>query len=211
MTVSRKQQIGANSDAKKLVAAQPVHYAAIIAGGASRRMGTPKALLEWQAKPLIRHIAQQLQSLFTEVLVVTADGAIAAAAGMPAISDVYPERGPLGGIHAALSHARVPVFCVACDMPFLCAEFIRYQCTQLGDCEVVVPQTARGVEPLHAIYTPACLPRLETLLQQQQVPALQKIVLNFHTCLIPEEIIRNYDPEMRLFMNWNTPGDVERS
>ena len=91
--------------------------AVILAGGKSRRMGTCKALLPWQGKPLIAHIAGEL-ACFETVWVSANDPAIAAAAGLPCVQDIYPDAGPLAGLHAAM-HAteKEYLLCVPCDLP----------------------------------------------------------------------------------------------
>ena len=91
--------------------------AVILAGGKSRRMGTCKALLPWLGKPLIAHIAEELAA-FETVWVSANDPAVAAAAGLPCVQDIYPDAGPLAGLHAAM-HAteKEYLLCVPCDLP----------------------------------------------------------------------------------------------
>lgn len=98
--------------------------AVILAGGKSRRMGTCKALLPWQGKPLIAYIAGELTS-FETVWVSANDPAIAAVAGLPCVQDIYPDAGPLAGLHAAL-HAtqKEYLLCVPCDLPNFCWELV---------------------------------------------------------------------------------------
>jgi molybdenum cofactor guanylyltransferase len=74
------------------------------------------------------------------------------------ISDRLPGRGPLGGLHAALSEARGhAVAIVACDMPFVSAPFLAHLLTLTSEADAVVPVTGRGYHPLCAAYTRACL------------------------------------------------------
>ena len=70
--------------------------------------------------------------------------------------DEFPECGALGGIYTAIArspHERTLV--VACDMPFLSAPLLEHM--SAVDADLVIPRTARGYEPLCAIYTRACL------------------------------------------------------
>lgn len=188
-----------------------VHCATIIAGGASRRMGRDKALLTINGEPLIAHVADVLRQVFPELVVVTSNPAISDAAEAPAISDIYPGKGPLAGIHVALKHWGQPTFCVACDMPYLNADFIRYLCEQLNGFDAVIPCAGEHDEPLHAIYTPACLPIIESTLQQERIGPVKHIYKHLEVCFVTEEIARRFDPELRLFESWNTPEEVKIS
>lgn len=185
-----------------------IRHAAIIAGGASRRMGRNKALLEVEGEPLVARVAAVARAVFPEVFVVTSSPEIAAAARLPAVPDIFPGKGPLAGIHAALRHANAPVFCCACDMPFLDAAYIRFLCEQLGNYDAVVPRIHGYSEPLHAIYTPACLPVMETVLQGKVGP-VDNVLRQLRVLFVDEEEARRFDAELRMFENWNTPDDVK--
>ena len=90
----------------------------VLAGGKSSRMGQDKALLELAGKTLVGHAVHKLQRVCGEVSVLGAQAALAEYA--PIVPDLHPDCGPLGGIEAALTHARhewslvLPV-----DVPFL--------------------------------------------------------------------------------------------
>ncbi len=120
-----------------------VECAAILAGGKSSRMGSEKALLQFESQPLIAHIARILKPIFPRICVVTNSLEVASAAQLPAIRDEFVNRGPLGGIHAALQHFKAPTFVVACDMPFLSAPFIEYL-NQNFDGDALVPLSEGG-------------------------------------------------------------------
>ena len=48
--------------------------AVVLTGGKSSRMGQPKALLQFDAEPLIAHVVRTLKQLFAEIIVVAAPG-----------------------------------------------------------------------------------------------------------------------------------------
>ena len=185
-----------------------VTRAAILAGGRSSRMGRDKALLPFNNQPLVAHIAQILAPIFDEVIVVTTNPQIAEAADLPAVADTFLARGPLGGIHAALSHFGAPTFVVACDMPHLNAAFIRHL-TEDFEGAARVPLSNDGFEPLHAIYAPACLPTFERYLQLEgKMPSMRRVLEKVGASWITPEIARSFDGELKMFDNWNTPADV---
>lgn len=91
----------------------------VLAGGGSRRMGRDKALLEWRGRPLLDHVRARLWAAGCETVVTSR-----AAPGC--IADDYPDRGPLGGIHAVLrSRPADGYLVVAVDMPLLPVALLR--------------------------------------------------------------------------------------
>jgi molybdopterin-guanine dinucleotide biosynthesis protein A len=74
------------------------------------------------------------------------------------LPDRVPGRGPLGGLHTALSEARgEALVIVACDMPFVSAPLLAHLLALTREADAVVPATGRGYHPLCAAYTRACL------------------------------------------------------
>src|SRR5690606_24160709 len=104
-----------------------------------------------------------------EVLVVTNDREIARAADCAATPDIFPGKGPLGGVHAALEYFKAPTFCVACDLPFLRTDVIEYLCNEFHDFDILAPRVHERMETLHAIYAPSCLPTIAAALQNERV------------------------------------------
>ena len=73
----------------------------ILAGGRSRRMGREKPLMKLGGEPIISRVADVLQEVFPEVVVVTNKPAAYDWLGLPMTRDIVPDMGPLG-IHAGL-------------------------------------------------------------------------------------------------------------
>ncbi len=192
----------------RVLPAPSVRCAAIIAGGASRRMGQNKALLEFEYQPLIARVAGVLRELFSEIILVTCDAKIARAANLPPIPDIYENKGPLGGIHAALSHFQKPTFCVACDLPFLNADAIEFLCAQLKNHDAALPQIQNRVEPLHAVYTPSCLPIFETELQNERARSVSGVLQTLNVRLVEENELRVFDADLKFLTNLNTPDEA---
>jgi molybdopterin-guanine dinucleotide biosynthesis protein A len=183
------------------------------AGGKSSRMGQDKALLDFGGKPLIQHVLDRLDSLASATIITTNHPEGYRFLGLPLIPDVIPERGALGGLYTALLAAGQPlVAVVACDLPFASPEVLRACCDRLlanPDLDAVIPETAHGLEPLHAVYRrETCLPAVKAALDAGQWKMIAwHTAVNVHW-LSPKEIAP-LDPEGLAFSNINTPEEFD--
>jgi len=126
-------------------------------------------------------------------------------------SDIYPDAGPLAGLHAGLlaakySHALV----VACDMPFLNTQLLEYMVSLPRKYDILIPKLTTGVEPLHAIYSRRCLSPIEKRLQEHRFQTLD-LINDVNVRYLPEGIIRKLDPHLRSFYNVNTWEDIREA
>lgn len=181
---------------------------AILAGGRSRRMGTNKSFLPFAGKPLVQHVIERVQTLSLPVILITNSPNQYAVFDLPMFGDVYPGCGSLGGLYTALhSSATDYTLCVACDMPFLNVDLLRYLLDLRSGVSAVVPYIADHYESLHAVYNRACLPILLEQLEQERL-RIHEIYPKLQVRLVVEAEINHFDPEQRSFMNLNTPDDV---
>ena len=142
---------------------------AVLAGGGSRRMGSDKALLELDGRSLALRAVDALSEHLDEVVIVSAELGDHAQVEVREIADRFPGKGPLGGIHAALEHARGrAVFALACDLPRVGPElvgFVLEQAEALAAGEpppgVVAVEMGGREQPLCAVYAPSCRRPLE--------------------------------------------------
>lgn len=185
--------------------------AGILAGGLSCRMGTDKAFLLFRGEPLVARQARLLAPLASEVVVAGGDAVRLAALGLRAVPDLLAERCTLAGIHALLAGTTAPhVFAVACDMPFLNADLVRELLARRAGADVVIPRSDRGLEPLHAVYSRACLPAIEASAKSGDWKATA-----FHSGLRVEVVsapdavwaVEGRSP----FLNANTPEEWRRA
>jgi len=179
----------------------------ILAGGRSSRMGRNKALLPYKGKPLIEAIYQVMAELFKDVVVVTNDPAEYDFLPCPKTADIHVGKGSMAGVHAGLSwSANDWIFVVGCDMPFIEARLVRYLAGRLGSEAALVPQSAGGLEPLHAFYSRAALPLLDAALSADNVRLLD-ILEQLPARVIAAAEIAEISPDCRSFVNLNTPED----
>ena len=187
----------------------------IMAGGTSQRLGRNKALERIGGKALIERVMDSLVPLTTEVLVVVAQPEQAAALLLPpwvrVVSDRYPGRGSLGGIFSGLQASAEPwSLVVACDMPFLNRELLRYLIGETSNVDAVVPCLGGQPEPLHALYSKACLAPMQRMLRAGQLkiaPLFEAVRVRY----VDEGAIDRIDPRHLSFFNVNTQADLEEA
>ena len=181
----------------------------IQAGGESRRMGRDKALVPFLGAPMIQRVCDRTASLGDERIVTTNQAKELAFLGLPCFPDVVLDRGALGGLYTALCHAGNPLVAViACDMPFVNPELLRFACEQIQGADVAIPRSSDGLEPLHAVYRrETCLPAIREALDagKWRVDAwFEKVRVRI---LEPAEYA-HLDPEEQTFVNVNTPEEL---
>ena len=126
----------------------------ILAGGKSSRMGKDKALLEINGKNFIKQLTEELD-WFGEKLIARGNNSEIQEVLWPVMPDVYQERGPIGGLHAALSLCESDaLFCVSCDMPLIQSPLAKSLCDSMDEaCDAVVAKAEDGrIHPLCAVY-----------------------------------------------------------
>lgn len=184
----------------------------INAGGASRRMGRPKALLPapGSGEPLIRHIAARLLPLADDLLVIANDPAVAEAVQpLPArfLTDAWPDAGPLGGLATGLAAIDGWCICVACDLPFVQPAVFRHLLAQAGDeWDAVVPVVGGRAQPLHALYHRRLLPTVEAALQTGK-RRMDSFLPQARTRFVGEGELLPISGALRSFVNVNTPEE----
>jgi molybdopterin-guanine dinucleotide biosynthesis protein A len=179
-------------------------FGAILAGGESRRMGRDKALLPFGATTLIERVAARLREACRGIVVVADNAGPYEALGLRTVPDALPERRSLVGIYTALLQAEDPVFVCGCDMPFLCPALIRYMGGLAQVADVVIPRV-RDYEPLHAVYTRACLEPITRVLAADGRNA--DLLRAVRTAVLEADELRRFDPDLRSLVNLNTPEE----
>lgn len=184
--------------------------AIVLAGGDSRRMGFPKAFLSLGSTTLIEVVVSRLHPLFRRVLVVARDSRGLGDLDAIVLTDQRPERGPLVGLARGLASSDAPwCFVVGCDMPFLRPEVISRMALHLGTPsagDVLALKLAGHLEPLHAFYSPRCLPIIERLLDQG-VTSIQVVFQSCKVSSLEPNVFLDIDPEFLSFRDLDTEDD----
>jgi molybdopterin-guanine dinucleotide biosynthesis protein A len=186
----------------------------LLAGGRSRRMGRDKALLPLPGPEhltFVEHLSRMLATSCTEVVLVARDAEQAAEyafAGIRTITDETPDVGPLMGLYSGLqavtaTHALV----IAVDMPFVQPAVVRLLLSQPLDDALLVPVVNGFQQVLLAVYPRSILPVVaERLRAGRRDPRSLLEVARVRS--IDEAQLRAVDPQLRSFMNINTPEEL---
>ncbi len=181
---------------------------AILAGGRARRLnGIAKGLLLRDGQPLLGHLLA-LGPRFAETFLVTSDPKPYQRFGVRSVSDVVPNRGAPGGVHAALVHARTPwVLVVAADMPFVTAEVVELLLAGRTDAVDAIGFEANGrLEPLLACYRAQLAPAWGAALDKN--PSFPELWQTVRTRLLPQQALQRVDPHCRAVLSVNTPEEA---
>jgi len=181
----------------------------ILSGGKSLRMGQNKAFIQIGGKPIIHRIHSLFQKLFKEVIIVTNQKELFSNLNAKIYEDLIPNRGAIIGLYTGLHFSSYFYsFCVACDMPFLNEKLIHYLISQIDGEDVILPKTNDGFQPLHAIYSKNCQKAIKKILNEGK-----NKILDFYPYvkvkIIEESKFKNLDPELKSFININTPEELK--
>lgn len=179
----------------------------ILAGGKSSRMGRDKGLMLLGNKPMVEHVAFQLQQVTNKVVIISNNIAFEKP-GLEVIPDLIKDIGPAGGIYTALSHSSTALnFIISCDMPLMTASVIDFIISQSSEFEITIPVLNGRLEPLCSVYSKKCLYRWQSLIQSGAFK-LHDIVSHFYCLPVDMNGMNGFDEA--LFLNINTPEDVNK-
>ena len=187
----------------------------VLAGGKATRLGRDKTFENIGHTSLLHRVLACLSYYGGEITIVTAENKLLPQLddfpGLKITTDIYPNKGPLGGIHSGLTASNsLHNLVVACDMPFLNRDLVSYMMQLSDGFDIVIPRFNGMVEPLHAIYSKECLAAMEHLLNLGRLSLLQLLKL-VRVRYVESEEIDKFDPEHLSFLNINTEADLERA
>jgi len=170
-------------------------------------MGSDKALLELEGKPLITRAVELPLKLTSDVRIVGDPEKYVVYA--PVVRDIFAGHGPLGGIHAALLASKSDMnLIMAVDLPFLEARFLQYLIARAAASGAIVTVAKCGnyFQPLCAVYRKD----FAKIAEQALAAGRNKIDALFgevSLCAIPERDLREQNFEPSMFRNLNTQAD----
>jgi molybdenum cofactor guanylyltransferase len=199
----------------------PPASAIILAGGQSRRMGTPKAALRFGNHTILERLIAELRGGFDDILIIAA----------PAQSETFPighllrtapssvrllrDRSAYEGAAVALSYGLSAVandvaFACSCDLPLLRTAVAHALFGMLNGYEAVIPVIGAKPQPLCAVYRRSVAPVIEMQLASGERRLAR--IAGALTAHRPGDLeLRQIDPDLRSFLNINTPEDYDRA
>ena len=194
--------------------------AIVLAGGQSRRMGEPKALLDWHGSTLVRRaVGLVARAVDGPVVVVRAAGQALPPLppGIELADDAREARGPLQGMaagFAAIADRAQVVFVTGVDAPLLHPALIAHVIASLrpGD-DVALPQAHGHPHPLAAAYRTATVaPLIDELLAEDSLgtrPLMRRCRVRRldETALLADPAVAARDPQLLSLENLNEPAE----
>ena len=173
----------------------------LLAGGKSTRMGSNKAELLLEGKNFLKHMLQKGRELGLCRFYVS--GYVSGDEDVCTVFDCFPDRGPLGGIHACMKVMNTP-YCLVLpvDAPLLPLEILKVLLEQhkhsVDREKVLIWEHGDRKEPLIAIYPASMADTIEGLIKDQSVAVFRALDLWGYDCF-------RLETEEELIINVNTP------
>ena len=183
--------------------------AVILAGGKSTRMGFDKQLLTVHERSLHELVYDALHNVFEDIAVVTNKPALYKGSKLRTFADEFVGMGPLAGIHTALKHSTSKyVYMIACDMPVICVDYVKYMMKLIEEskAQICVTRKNNWIEPFNAFYSVDLLNDSEQRLLNDNTSVF-KFISSANAVVIPEEKAQAFDTGLNMFINLNTGSD----
>ena len=184
--------------------------AIILAGGKSSRMGFDKQLLKLNERRLMDSLINKLKSEFEDIIIVTNRPELYIGLSHKITSDILIDKGPLGGIHAGLLKSSSKyTFVVACDMPNINMDYIRYMKKNISDNALgCVTKFGDWIEPFGSFYSIKLIKFIEEYLDTGR-RSINGLLENKEISYIEEGVARKFSSNWDMFLNLNTKEELD--
>lgn len=178
----------------------------LLAGGLSRRYGSPKAFAEMNGKKFYQIVYDVLQSVCDQVVIVTRKEFIdwfPKEYHVIVDIDAYSGCGPLAGIYSAMNEKEAKNYVVLpCDMPLMTSQVLK-QLVKLHSTDVTVIRSEGYLQPLVSVWSRNVKLNIETALKNGQFK-MTYVLKKVNTVHVEGERITE---SAQVFMNINTPEE----
>ncbi len=186
----------------------------ILAGGKSSRLGRDKAWEDVGGQRIIDRVIGALRSSCDEVLIIGDRPERQNELSLPKCiqyrSDELEGRGSIGGLYTGLkSSDTLWSLVVACDMPFISRELIRFMLSIISKnrCDAIVPIINGRYQPTHALYNSTCIPFIEKNISSGNF-RMDSYFDEIYLEEISEDVINSIKGAELSFFNVNTEDDL---
>ncbi|HNR66211.1 MAG TPA: molybdenum cofactor guanylyltransferase [Atribacterota bacterium] len=189
----------------------------VLAGGRSSRMGLnkDKGHMQFKGTSLIEYVLVNILSIEgvdKNNVIIVGPKEKYSRHGFTVVEDLYPQKGPLGGIFSGLQYSNTFYnLVIGYDMPFVESKLVEYMLSNSKGYDMVIPTYGKELyEPLCAIYSKNCLKTMEQNLKNN-ILAVRGIFPRCKIRWIREEEIRIFDSELHSFFNINFQSDFKKA
>lgn len=183
--------------------------AVILAGGMSRRMGRDKAALPVGEETMLSRLVRIYRPHFDLVAVSLNEAGRFDTAGAMEVVDRRPGDGPMAGLEAAfLDTGADVIFLTGTDLPLGDPALALRLMELRGDHDASLIRSDRGLEPLFAVYSSACLPAVRRSLEEGR-RSMFHMLQSVRTLEISVDELPEF-PVRRILTNVNDPEEYAR-
>ena len=187
---------------------------AILSGGHARRLGgQDKRGLVVNGRTILTRQLEALRPCVDRIFIV---GGVKPApeewlgdTAVQGVADRVAERGPLGGLDAALAAAGDDaVLLLACDLPYVTTALLSHLIRVCDGADAAVPRTERGYHPLCAVYAQSCAAAVRHRLEHSTL-RMRDLLDDLRVRTVEIEELTRYGAPDRLLANINTHADLD--
>ena len=192
---------------------------AILCGGHARRLGgQDKSRLRVGGRTILVRQIEALRPCVHRIFLV---GGIAPPpdswphadprhdADVQRVTDRLADRGPLGGLDAALAAADDDaVLLLACDLPNVTTALLSHLIRVCDGVDAVVPRTERGYHPLCAVYAQSCGAAVRRRLEHGAL-RIRDLMADLRVRTVDSEELARIGAPNLLLANINTYADLD--
>jgi len=185
-----------------------MNYSAIIlAGGKSSRMKYNKEYIKVNDTFLVHNQITLLSSIFDEIIVVSPNIDHYSNFNVKVVQDILTGSTPLIGLHSGLLASTNPYcYVIACDMPYINLDYIKYLIKTHKLKEALVTMNNGFIEPFNAIYSTNITSNIENFISTKKY-GFQTFISTLDKDILSEKESSNFNPKI-MFKNINTESDL---
>ncbi|MEM1135056.1 MAG: molybdenum cofactor guanylyltransferase [Bacteroidota bacterium] len=161
----------------------------ILCGGKSKRMEKEKGIISFEGMPFVLCIINALKPITNNIKLITGNN-IYRQFGYPLKADIYPDKGPVGGIFTALSYSETDInLILSCDIPLITTEILKILLFQHEQTQskITIAEGEKRAHPLIGIYSKEVIPTFKACIQDNELKLFNAIKkCTFNTIKIEE-------------------------
>lgn len=178
-------------------------------------MGRDKATLPFGGTSLLERVIERAQRVVERVIVVAApqQSLPELPRACSIVRDAAAHEGPLAGLVTgldALGAASSEVFVSSVDAPFVEPRVVEHLFSRLPGHDAAIPRVGGRAQPLLAVYRTSVRDAASELFSAGE-RSLKALFPRIDATFLPAVELEAFDPELRSFVNLNTPDDYARA